>query len=247
MAVTSAAAPGPGASAAWLYPNAALGFIALICLKLLFFDVDHVPTAHHAIRRSRRTALTWLLLCQPALAYSVVVAAAGAGRVMRQTAGGDPLGARMLCLSMAALHIAFLLTRHQHRLEGGADGHGLHFCLQGAGLVAAAVAEGVLPALLPPEYLFSALATIGLLLVAVFMLDLVARAPLPGPPAISAAAAHASFSVHGPRVQFQSDTALLAGDAGGAKGADTFRESVALGPRLSTEIVEADLAGEGGP
>ena len=74
------AAPRPGVGPAaplTFYSSALFAVLLLVSFKLLFGDCDTTLTDNHAIRRSRRAALTWLLACQPLRSLCVALCAAG--------------------------------------------------------------------------------------------------------------------------------------------------------------------------
>ena len=143
------AAPRPGVGPAAplaFYSSALSAVLLLVSFKLLFSDCDTTLTDNHAIRRSRRAALTWLLACQPLRSLCVALCAAGVSVLLSvenhgsasssnspsssskkasssstpPASSGDEaadFGARLFCYAAAGVFFVALLTERQHQLE----------------------------------------------------------------------------------------------------------------------------------
>lgn len=99
------------------YLTIMLGFLLLFSLKLVVAGVESISLDSHAIRYSRPTALAWLLLCQPALLYFIVLTAGGIGSVTAAVQAGQStlFGSRLLCFGYAGVLFTLLITTLQHR------------------------------------------------------------------------------------------------------------------------------------
>jgi len=105
-----------------VYIAACLCFMILLDVKFIASDTEQVPMSHHAIMRCRRTALTWMLFCQPMVLFSMNLVAVGMDELMEnlnvQMQRRDPLGVahgvRTMCCGSAASIFAAFVTRMQH-------------------------------------------------------------------------------------------------------------------------------------
>jgi len=103
-----------------LYASAGCGFISLVCLKIFIFDVDFLDTHDHAIRRSRCSGLTWLLLyplamgCLALTGSGVALLIAEAGKINSVPAGSPHFRQLLTCESLSVFLIISTIQRNLH-------------------------------------------------------------------------------------------------------------------------------------
>jgi len=112
--------PEDGFNNPWgLYSAATTAFVILVMMKLFIFDVDYIDETEHAIRRSRLTALSWLMF-YPISMGSISLMGAGVGLLVADmgqvaTMSVNVNFAQMLtCLSMAVFLLYASIQRNLH-------------------------------------------------------------------------------------------------------------------------------------
>jgi len=114
------ATSGPAFPAAF-YAHVLSAVVLVVSLKLIFTDCVTVLPAQHAVRTSKRAALTWLLACQPAKNFAVVTCAAGVHLLLQAKDSGalegTARGTALASYSTAAIFAVELLEALQHKDE----------------------------------------------------------------------------------------------------------------------------------
>lgn len=120
-AATAPSQPDGPAHPADFYAHVLSAVVLVISLKLIFTDCVTVLPAQHAVRTSKRAALTWLLACQPAKNFAVITCAAGVHLLLQAKNSGalesTARGTALTCYSAASIFLVELLEALQHKPE----------------------------------------------------------------------------------------------------------------------------------
>lgn len=107
------------------YGSAFGAVVMLISFKLIYGDCDVTLNENHAIRRSRFTALTWLLLCQPWRSAAVASCAAGISILLniknvgeRSLNNSESFGTSLFAYSASMIFLCAFVTEILHKSEG---------------------------------------------------------------------------------------------------------------------------------